>query len=144
MVEVNLTDQVNDLEEKLVAKFISLNQEAKRAAALLDEKKKELDQIESELLDLLNDENKKSSARFKGIGHVTCLDPIVGNAYILDGQQETLFDYLRSKNREDLIKTSVHHTALASFVGQMLKAGEEAPPGVGYIMKQKLRAYPEK
>ncbi len=144
MVEATLENHPEDLEQTLVKKYIALDQEHKRLSALASEKKKILEEVEADLLDLLNDENKKSSARFKGIGHVTCLDPVVGNAYILEGKREFLFEYLRNCGREDLIKTSVHHTSLAAFIGQSLKAGEEPPPGVGYVMKQKLRGYPEK
>ena len=110
----------------------------------LQEKKKALEEVEAELLDLLDDENKKSSGKFIGVGHVTALEPRVGQAYIFEDKKEEFFEYLHSVGRQDLIKTNVHHTSLAVFIGQQLKAGQEAPPGVGYIFKQKLRAYPEK
>ena len=143
MVET-LEPEENNLEQQLVEQFIKLDTEYKRASALTDELKKQRDDKEAELLDLLTAENKKSSARYNGIGHVTCLEPVVANAYILEGQEEVLFSYLRKVDREDLIKTSVHHTSLASFIGQQIKDGKQVPPGVGYGMRQKLRPYPEK
>ena len=143
MVET-LEPEESNLEQQLVGEFIKLDAEHKRSSALTEELKKMRDEKEAQLLDLLTAENKKSSARYNGIGHVTCLDPVVANAYILEGQEEVLFSYLRKVQREDLIKTSVHHTSLAAFIGQRIKGGEEVPPGVGYGMKQKLRAYPEK
>lgn len=143
-MEATLDNQKEDIERQLVERFIILDAEAKRLATMADEKKKERDEVEAELLDLLNDEGKKASARFQGIGHVTALDPVVGNAYILEGQDQILFAYLREIEREDLIKTSVHHTSLAALINQHIKEGKEVPPGVGYLMKQKLRPYPEK
>ena len=139
-----MTQGTTTYEQNLVEKFIALDQETKRLKAVASEKEKELVEVEAELLDLLNEENKKSSAKFKGIGHVTAMEPRVSNAYIEEGKQEALFEYLRSVGREDLIKTSVHHTSLAAFINQCLKAGQEPPPGAGYVLKQKLRAYPEK
>lgn len=144
MVEVNLDNQSGTYEQTLVEQFISINAEHKRLTALANEKKEQLDAVEAELIDLLNDENKKSSGRFKGVGHVTCLEPSVGNAYILKGQEEVLFEFLRNDEREDLIKTSVHHTSLAAYIGQRIKAGLDAPPGCDFKLVQKLRAYPEK
>ncbi len=143
-MEQTLDNKQEDLERQLVEKFIIIDAEAKRLATLAEEKKKERDAVEAELLDLLNDEGKKASARFQGIGHVTALDPVVSNAYILEGQDQILFSYLHKIEREDLIKTSVHHTSLAALINQHIKDGKEVPPGVGYVMKQKLRPYPEK
>lgn len=144
MVEINLESQSETREQKLVEQYIALNSEHKRLTALAEERKKELEIVEAELLELLNDENKKSSGRYKGVGHVTCLEPSVGNAYILDGQKEVLFDFLRQMGREDLIKVSVHHTSLAAFINQRLKSGLDAPPGCDYKLVQKLRPYPDK
>ena len=132
------------IEEELVSKFITTDQEHRRLTTQVNELKKKRAEVEAELIDLLNDENKKSSAKFKGIGHVTCMDPTVSNAYIEDGKEDVLFEFLRNDEREDLIKTSVHHTSLAAYINQKLKDGQEAPPGAGYILKQKLRCYPEK
>lgn len=143
-MNVILDNQDNDVERQLVERFLALDAEAKRAAALSEELKKQRETIEAELLELLNDGGKKASARYQGIGHVTALDPVVSNAYILDDQDQILFEYLRVVHRDDLIKTGVHHTSLAAYVNQCLKNGNPVPPGVGFVMKQKLRAYPEK
>lgn len=144
IMDVVLDNQENDIERRLVERFIVIDAEAKRAASLAEELKRQRDTVEAELLELLNDGGKKASARFQGIGHVTALDPVVSNAYVMDGQDQILFEYLRTVHRDDLIKTGIHHTALAAYVNQCLKSGENVPPGVGFVMKQKLRAYPEK
>ena len=134
----------NEIEKTLVENFLRLDAESKRLAALAEQAKKDRDDAEAELLDLLDDEGKKKSATFKGLGHVTCMPPRVSQAYAVD--EEALFAYLRSPevDRADLIKTAVHHSALAAFISQMIKATNTVPPGVGYILKQSLRAYPEK
>jgi len=143
-VETTLDNQQGNLERQLVEKFLVLDADAKRLSAIAEEKKRERDTIEAELLELLNDEGKKASARYEGVGHVTVLDPVVSSAYVLDGQDEILFSYLRDIEREDLIKTIVNHSSLAALLTQHIKEGKEIPSCLGYVMKQKLRAYPEK
>lgn len=134
----------NNIEKELVEKFIKLDGEAKRLVALSKEIQKECDEVESKLLDLLNAEGAEKSAKYSGIGHVTCRKPRVTLAIVND--EKMIFDFLRRPDidRGDLIKTGVHPVSLAAFVDQRLKAGFEAPPGIDYIIKQSLTAYPDK
>lgn len=136
MVEVNLNNPAN-LERELVEKFAKLHAEVDQSAALLSEKKKLLADVESQLMELLDDEGKKASARFEGVGHVTCVDP-TPYASILEGEEQKLFEHLRKIGREDLIKTSVHSMSLSVLVRERLKSGEEIPPGTTYFMKRRL------
>lgn len=137
-------DNPVDLERKLVADFLELHAESKRLMSLAEEKKKERDEAEAKLLELLNDEGKKSSARYEGLGHVTCLDPVVGYANIQMDKEEDLFSFLKEIDRVDLIKTAVHPSSLKALISQRLKEGQEIPPFIQIGMVQRLRAFPEK
>lgn len=143
MVETTL-ENPNDIERELVEKFLALHAESKRLASLAEEKKKERDDAEAKLLELLNDEGKKASARYEGLGHVTCLDPVVGYANVPADKEEELFSFLKKEDRADLIKTAVHPSSLKAFISQQLKEGKEVPSYVQVGMVQRLRAYPEK
>jgi hypothetical protein len=136
-------------ERQLVEKFISFSAEVKRQSALLKEKEGELAQIEADLMELLDDQGKKSSARYEGVGHVTCVEP-VPRASVVKGQEDILFAYLRKIGREDLIKTSVHAGSLSTLVKESLKqvaegvSEAEIPPGITYYMDRRLAPYPIK
>lgn len=144
MDEEKVLGNVEEIEKALVEKFLKLDAEIKRETALLDEKKKAKDAVEAELLDLLDAEGKKTSATFRGIGHVTCRKPRVGQAWITEGQEEAFFEFLKKEDRADLIKTKVEHPSLCSFITEQLEQKNEAPPGVGYILVTKLTAFPER
>ncbi|MFA6100372.1 MAG: hypothetical protein WC750_05925 [Patescibacteria group bacterium] len=144
MSDIVVGTQQIDIERQLVEKFIKLDSDLKRATAVAEELKKEKELVEAELLDLLDDEGKKKSATFMGIGHVTCMEPKASQTWVDD--EEKLFEHLRSPeiDRGDLIKTAVNSSSLRAYINQYLEEKHEDPPGVGYILKASLRAYPEK
>lgn len=132
-----------DREKTLVEKF--------RAAQLLvedlDIKKKaamdELNKVENELMEMLEDEGKKSSAKFEGLGHVTIVKPTLW-ASIQKENQEVAFDFLRSVGREDMIRQTVHSGTLSSFVREMVGEGKTPPPCITYYLEKHLLFTPIK
>jgi len=122
----------------------------KSAKERLDVAKKEatkagisLENIERDLLELLEDQGKKRSATFEGLGHVTVVDP-TAYASVIKGEEEVLFDYLNKEGRSDLIKLAVSPAGLSVYVRELLKDGKEPPPGTSHYFKQKLRFVPFK
>lgn len=132
-----------DLERTLVLKFAALKDEVATLNDALSDKKREFEAVEAQLMELLDDEGKKSSARFDGIGHVTCVDP-TPYASIATGQDEILFESLRKMGRDDLIKLTVHSGSLTTLVKQCLKEGTPIPEGSTYYFKRRLSFYPIK
>lgn len=78
------------------------------------------------LIEDMEARNATSTAKYEGIGRVSLLKPELF-ASVKKENQELLFDYLKSIGREDLIKPSVHHRSLSSFIGELTEKGE-APP----------------
>lgn len=139
---------VEDRERQLVEKFIKVSAEIKISSSILNEKKKELEQVEADLMELLDDQGKKSSARYVGVGFVTCVEP-VPRASVISGREEELFAYLRKIGREDMVKTTVHAGSLSVLVKECLKSiaegmDTEVPPGITYYMDRRLAPYPVK
>ena len=136
MVESKLDNPIN-VERQLVERFAELRKDVDQMTTLLTDKKRDLEKVESQLMDLLDDEGKKASARFKGIGSVTCVEP-TPYASVKEGQEQILFEHLRKVGREDLIKTSVNAMSLTALVRECLKEGVEIPPGTTYYLKRRL------
>lgn len=141
-MDVNL-ETPQDIEQNLVQQFGQLEAEVASATLRLKELTKVRDEIESQLMELLDDENKKSSARFDGIGHVTIVKPRP-YASIALGQDEILFEHLTEIGREDLIKTTVNASALSALLKQCLESNQDIPPGITYYFKSRLAFYPQK
>lgn len=128
----------NQGERKLVERYASLCEDVNSLTIQLTEKKKTLEQVESDLIELLDAGNKKSSARYRGIGWVTCVEPKL-YASIKKGEEELLFDHLRSLGRDDLIKTTIHTSALSSYVRDAIKNnGAAILPGINYYFKRTM------
>lgn len=133
-----------DIERTLVQQYLELYAISKKLEIQVLENKKSLENVEAELISLLDDEDRKRSGSFRGIGYVTLEKPSVKQAWIEVGKEEILFDFLRQIDREDLIKTSVHHSSLSALINQRMRDNLPVPPGAGYIIKERLRPYPEK
>lgn len=133
----------SDIERQLVTRYSELDRKCKNIQTQLEVQKKERDEVEEELLDLLKDEGKTSSARFEGIGHVTCIKPRP-QARVIQGQELVLFDALKKMGRGDLIKTSVNASSLTSLVRQRLEEGSSIPEGSTYYIVERLQFYPQR
>ena len=49
--------------------------------------------------------------------------------------------WLRAHGHESAIKETVHSSTLSQIVGEQLRNGEEAPPGVSFYFKPQVRLY---
>lgn len=132
-----------DPEFQLTVKFAQLTRRKKELALETTKVNEELDETEDTLMRMLEDQDKKATARFSGLGHVTCVDP-APYASIEDGREQILFESLRLMGREDLIKTSVNTRSLTTLVREQLKKNEPVPDGCTYYMAKRLQFYPEK
>ncbi len=109
----------------------------------LKAKNKQLLAIEERLMKLLEDDEKKSSAKYEGVGHVTIVEG-AAQASIEKGRQPEVLEYLNKIGRVDMIKTTVHSATLSVFVRDCLKQNLEIPPGVTFYKPKWLNFYPVK
>jgi hypothetical protein len=65
----------NDIERQLIESFVKLSDLKDKLSEQVKETQKKLDDTEAELMQLLDDQNKKASSKYIGLGHVTCVDP---------------------------------------------------------------------
>lgn len=140
MVEVNVTP---DREKLLVEKFSKLLSHRQKLDKALEQVKSEYSKLEAEIMELLDDQGKKSSARFEGLGHVTVVKPRLF-ARVIAEQKDLLFNWLNKNGYNDLIKESVHSGSLSSVVKELIELGQEPPPGCDYYLKSSLNFYPSK
>lgn len=127
-----------DREKQLVESFKVLSEDKvikKKNLALTQER---LDKTEKELIELLDAQGKKRSASYEGIGSVTRVEPQL-RVSIRKGGERSLFDYLKSDNREDLIKTTVHASSLSTYCKELIKKGKELPPGTNHYFQEWLQ-----
>lgn len=125
-------------ERDLVIKF----RDAKRKKADLElqlaEAQKSLDSAELALIELLESGDKKSSAKYEGIGFVTIKKPRLYASCDKEHELE-LFEFLKSEGRADLIKTAVNSQSLSSFVGERLENGKSVPEFIKQFFKTSLQ-----
>ncbi len=133
----------NEDEKSLIAEFVRLNKEKDTMALQLKALTKKTEDIESQLMKLLEDDDKKASAKYEGLGHVVLVEG-AAHASIEKGRQEDVIGYLKEQGREDMIKTTVASATLSVFVRDLLKMNQELPPGVTFYKPKWLNFYPIK
>lgn len=133
----------NDDEKELVRLFGIAKEEVKILEANLEAAKARLEGYELRLLKLLEDDEKRSSAKYEESGHVTIIEGKV-YASIEKGRQADVLDYLRNVGREDMIKTTVHSATLTAYVNQCLQQNDPLPPGVTHYRPKWLNFYKSK
>ncbi|QGH73041.1 MAG: hypothetical protein [Siphoviridae sp. ctCJE6] len=132
-----------DRERELVESYRNAKMEVEKINRLADEAKERLARVEQELMALLENDGKKSSARFENLGHVTIVEPTL-YASVIKEKQDELFRWLEENGRGDVIKPVVHAGTLSSLVRELIKDGKENPPGTTYYLQKRLNFYPIK
>ena len=143
MEQEQLITQSNDREKLLVERFKEAKEREKKAKLEHEAAKDALLLVEQELMELLDDQGKKSSAKFEGIGHVTCVAPRISASFI-EGQEAIALEEIERLGRGDMIKRTVHPSTLSTFVKELLSLNQPLPPGVTYYEKRWLSFYPIK
>lgn len=118
--------------------------EARRRHAELSEQtkaaKEELDTAEHNLVQMLLDKDATSTAKYDGLGYVSLAAPALYASYNKENE-DLVFDFLRQNGMEAIIKPSVHHKSLSSFVKSKLESGESIPEFITKYTVQGVRYY---
>lgn len=133
-------ETANEDEKSLVEKFKTARERVEALKAECKAAEIEYENVESKLIKLLEDDEKRSSARYEGIGHVTIIEG-AAHASIEKGRQPEVIDYLKQSGRADMIKTTVHAATLSTYVRECLKQNAELPPGVTFYKPKYLNFY---
>ncbi len=79
----------------------------------------------------LFDIDAKTTAKYDGIGFITLKAPLIRAEMNME-QEEAIFDFIRKMGEPEIIKLSVHHSALDGFVGRCIDKGVHIPEGLSY------------
>jgi len=123
-------------ELELVLEYRNAKEEVDTLEDKLKLAKDRFDKAQIALVEELQSKGASQTAKYDGVGKVTMLKPLVG-ARSLD--EEKLFGYLKEIGRDDLMKLTVHHKSLSSFVKERLDEGSEIPEFIEYWFKPSTR-----
>jgi hypothetical protein len=117
--------EVSD-EKWLLQEYIWARTKVEELDAELIEAKAKLEKAQSELHDCLLERGASKTAVYDDLGSYSIKSPTI-IASVKNEFQEQLFEYLKSQDRSDLIKPTVHWKTLSSFVGEVLEEGKSLP-----------------
>lgn len=127
-------------EMDLVFKYRDAKELLESRQLQLDDAKKMVENIETELIDLLQAEGKERTAKYEGVGFISLMSPKVYASCIKEKEEE-LFSYLRSEGREDMIRPTVNARTLSSYTKELMEEGKNVPECISYYMKPSIRLY---
>lgn len=123
-------------ERELVLEYSQAKEEVEATEETLKKAKDRFDKAQAKLVEELQTKGASQTAKYDGIGRITILQPLIGARSM---NEDALFDYLKQIGRDDLMKVSVHHKTLSSFVKEMLDGGQEIPDFIEYWFKASTR-----
>lgn len=127
-------------ERDLVIEFRSAKERRDALKESLANAQEELDQTESRLIEFLEANSAVSTAKYEGIGYAQIQKPRL-YANCRQENMELLFEFLKERQREDLIKTTVLPQSLSSFTSECIENGMEIPEFISYYLKPSIRLY---
>lgn len=133
----------NDEERILIETMVAAGAEVDRITADLKAAKEKYDAADRKLMSLLEEDGKKATAKYKGLGYVVVVEG-AAQASIQKGMQPHVIKALKDIGREDMIKTVVAPATLSVYVRDCLKQNQPIPDGVNYYLPKWTRFCPEK
>ena len=130
-------------ERDMLVRVMELKKKEEGIAAELKRVSKELANAEVALTESMLARGVKSTAKYDGIGWGTLEKPEL-YARCNKEYETQLFDFLKSVGRADLIKSTVHHATLKSFVKETIEKGEKGaklPEFIQYGFNNNLLTY---
>lgn len=128
-------------EMDLVFKYQAAKEILAKIEAKHSEAKREVEDLESEIIDLLQAEGKERTAKYEGVGFISLMSPRVYASCLKDNEEE-LFSYLKGIGRDDMIRPTVNARTLSSLIKELIDEGKQIPECVNYYLKPSIRMYP--
>ena len=114
------------MERELVFKLNELRKRSDALEAELSQVTKEEMATEAKLIELMELNGAKTTAKYDGIGSFSRLEPRVYASFRKENER-AVFDYLTEQGRQDMIKPTVHPQSLSAFVKECLENGKQLP-----------------
>lgn len=131
---------MNITERDLVLAFSQARKHLDKIKEEEKEAQKSFDKAESALMEFLESRSAISTAKYEGLGYVQIQKPRLYASYKAENY-EKLAGFLVSKDRGDLIKTTVLASSLSGYVAECIKQGVELPDFINYYLKPVVRLY---
>ena len=128
------------LERELVNQYKDVVDKVDSLKAQLDELQGRKEVLQAEIVELLQSEGKDKTARYDDIGSIGMTKPRLF-ATVKKDDEDKLFSFLKVCYRDDMIKETVHHSSLSSFVNEHIEKGEQLPEFISIYYKPQLRFY---
>lgn len=127
-------------ERDLVLQFKLAKENRDTTKERLKTAQEELDRTEARLIEFLEAHSAVSTAKYEGLGYAQIQKPRL-YANCRQENMEDLILFLKSRRREDLIKTVVMPQSLSSFTSECIEQGDELPEFITYYLKASIRLY---
>lgn len=101
---------------------------------------RELDRIETQIVDYLEAKQASSSAKYDGIGYVTIEKPKL-HASVNKEDRPKLIEYLKNLGKSDLVIETIPNKSLNEFVKECLTEGFELPDYINHYFERVVKLY---
>lgn len=129
-----------ETEKELLVQFKTAREQRDKIKYLLKQAQEDLDKAEAGLLEFLEENSAVATAKYEGLGYAQIQKPRL-YASCRQEYMDSLFDFLKTEQREDLIKTIVMPQSLSSFTKERIEEGLEIPEFINYYLKPSIRLY---
>lgn len=128
-------------EKMLLSEYVAARVRVDELSDELKDAKDKLNVAQHNLYNYMEENEIGRTASHDGMGFVTLSDDVNPRAYVLKEYEMDLLDYLRNIGRDDMIRETVHHMTLNTFVKQALEEGHELPEFIKMSPERKMRFY---
>ena len=130
----------SEVEKSLIVRLKDAKEKLKEATELKTAAEKKHDIAELELLNLMQAQEKESTAKYEGLGFCSLKKPVAYASCTVPNRPE-LFEYLKKIGREEMIKEIVSSGSLSTLVKGLLKEGKPVPECISYYLKTTVTFY---
>ena len=128
-------------EKELIVEYVQKRKEHEELKQRASEAFNRLSEITQKLVEYMEDTGATSTAKYEGLGRVSLQSPIL-HAKFDEENRPIVFDFLRKNGMDDVIKETVHHSTLSSFIAGLIKEGKPIPPFISTTYRKTIRFKP--
>ena len=127
-----------DRERELLESFKKLKEDYEQIEEIKSKAYHALEKAKRELAEYLEDSGKEKTAEYKDIGHATLLEPTPMGSYLKENE-DRIYAWVRSIDREDVIRPTIHWRTLSSLIKECREHGIELPVQMDVYDKPNIR-----
>lgn len=125
-------------EKELVVEYAQRKKSYEELKALCSDAFSKLEQTTQKIIEYMEDTGASSTAKYDGLGRLTLTKPQLYAKFEEESRTE-VFDFLRENGMSDIIKETVHHSTLSSFIASLIKDGKPIPAFISTSYRKNVR-----